>query len=71
MLQNLSISSARAGRKISLGSLTGMPVYGKESINDTSAPVQEFVWSIPDQYYRLVQPSREEYGLLSFSSRQK
>lgn len=69
MFWNLNISSAREGGKIN--SLARVPVNSKGRINDTSALVQESVRSIPDQYYRLVQPSGQEYGLMSLCSQKR
>lgn len=42
----------------------------KSRINDISTLVQEFIRSTPDQYYRLVQPPRQEFGLMFLCSQQ-
>lgn len=57
--------------KIFSESLVRIPVNSKGRINDISTLVQGFVRSIPDQYYRLVQPSRQEYHLMLLCSQKR
>lgn len=71
MLWNSNIRSARAGAKICCESLARVPVNSKGRIIDISTLVQKFFRAILGQYYRLVQPSRQEYDLMFLCSQKR
>lgn len=68
---NLSISSARAAGKICSDSLARTLVCSEGSTSDASAAEQEFLWSLPDQWCRLVQAPGQAAGPVSFRSQQR
>lgn len=71
MVWHFNKNSARANAKIYSESLARVPVNSKGRINDISALVQEVFRYIPDPYYRLERPSRQEYGLMFLCSQKR